>query len=336
MLPVPAFSEDRLELQNGDIVSGTIVRMSTDIVVIRTEYGVLEIPRDAVSRGSFGESEQSGQHADDESPGTLSMPEIQAEIQAEAQPETRGETRAEEQTPAAVAPTDDSPAATHDGPILHFPFDGDLRNAATTGPVSAGGGYTITNNGLEFTQDYAGTARGALYSSGNGTYLSVAPSPQLNALDAFSVLFRVRLDSTEGTSYLVSKWGQAQGGRAEGKFTVQSSNGALTLFLVAEDGAYHWIGADDVLQADRWHSVAASFADGTATLYVDGSAVRRREFSFSQLYEDEAPLLIMTAEANTNDSYGYYNAPGSIDDLQLYDRALSETELAATGILTAR
>ncbi|MFW5689538.1 MAG: LamG domain-containing protein, partial [Spirochaetota bacterium] len=188
--------------------------------------------------------------------------------------------------------------------------------------------HTAVNNGLTFTEDRFGRLNSALRSDGTGTYLSVTPSRVVNELDAFTVLFRVRLGSLEGPVYLVSKWGRADGQLADGKFTVQTADGAITLFVVGPEGRYGWTAARGVLSAGRWHSVAVTFEDGRGAIYVDGAEVRSRTFPFEELYADDAPLLVMTAEAATDDPYGLYNAVGAIDDFELYDGALDAEAIA--------
>ncbi|MFW5689468.1 MAG: LamG domain-containing protein [Spirochaetota bacterium] len=268
---------DRLELENGDVLSGDIVRMDDETVTIETEYGRLEVPRDHVRHGAFGEAIDSDE--EDERPDTSS------------------------------------------GLVFRFTLDDTLESTV--------GDYTLTNNGLRFAPDRGGTPRAAARSDGSATYLSLPPAPEINELSTFTLVFHLRLESTRGTKYLVSKWDRAEGETAEGKFTIQTSSGGVTLFLVGPDGRYRRLSARGVLAPLVWHTVAVSFAAGRAAIYVDGEEVGSRTFAFTELYPDDSPLLIMTAEATTDDPYGHYNVTGSIDDIRLYSRALAPEEIAA-------
>lgn len=316
VVPSPLLA-DRVELVNGDVVTGTITRVDATSVVVETEFGTLTIPRDRVLRGVFGNDDGLGEaglpasadHAsDDGSSGGASV---------------------------AIAPDTDerdgSPGREvdvdlPDGPLFHFPLDGSLRDQMNR--------YDLVNNGMSFVADRNGEARSALLSGGDGTFLSVASDDRLSALSAFTLTFDVRLDDISGTRYLVSKWDQARGELAEGKFTVQTADGSLTVFLVEPGGRYHWLSSRSALQAGVWHSVAVQFVPGasgggSAGIWVDGEQVRSRSLPFNTLSADDAPLLVMTAESNTEDRFSRYNAAGAVDDLRLYDRVLDASEIRA-------
>jgi len=258
---------DRLELRNGDVITGTIQQMDGDRILIQTEYGVLEVERSAVLRGEFG-------IADGEVTNAL---------------------------------------------LFKFDFNGDLDDSA--------GLNLATNNGMHFVTDRRGSPAAALRSDGTGTYLSIAPTGELNAIEQFTLSFWVQLEDLSSSQYLFSKWSRADGQTADGKFTVQTGGGNLTAYFVDPTGTYHWLTARAAVQSQVWHAVAVTFAGGRANIYVDGELAASDRFDFTGLLADTSPLLIMTAEAQTDQPFAYYNAVGTIDDLRLYSRALSPEEV---------
>lgn len=258
---------DRLELRNGDVITGTIEQMDDSTIVIRTDYGTLDVQRDAVVRGEFG------------------VPDGQV----------------------------------LDALIFSFGFDGNLEDGA--------GSYLATNNGMRFVADRHGAPAAALRSDGSGTYLSIAPTTELNTLNQFSIVFWVELEDLSSTGYLLSKWDRAEGDTADGKFTVQTVDGNLTVYLVDPAGGYHPLTARSALQALTWHAIALVFSGGRSSLYVDGQLVASDRFDFTSLFTDSSPILVMTARAQTAEPYSYYNTVGAIDDLRLYGRALSPDEV---------
>ncbi|MFP4377900.1 MAG: LamG domain-containing protein [Spirochaetales bacterium] len=298
-----AANADRLQLANGDIISGTIVRIDEDLVVIDTEYGRLEIERDRVVRGSFG--------------GEISIdPEI-----GEGEPDDEpSESPENDDRTSSRADSDSQVPSIDDGLLFHFTLDENLRDQT--------GNYQIVNNGMRSTTGPRGGGNSALRSDGSGTYLSVATDRRINELDAFTIAFWINPENNAPTQYLVSKWTRADAESANGKFTLQTARGGLTLFLVNEEGRYEWVTARGVLQENEWQSVAVTFEDGRAVLFVNGEEVGFKLFDFENLFEEDAPILFMTAESATEDAFGYYNTLGSIDDVRLYDHALSDTEVA--------
>ena len=303
---------DRLELANGDIITGTIVSLDETTVVMETQYGRLEIARAQVARGVFG-LDAVTPSGDRISGGDGSVARGALGGLAEREP-------SEVPTSAVTDPVREL-ASLRDGLLLHMPFDGSFADAA--------GRYVPTNNGMRLVAGPSGQANNAARSDGTGTYISVAGDDTLDTLNQFTVSFWVRSDDSVPTQYLVSKWSSTTEERADCKFTLQGSRRGLTLFLVNADGQYQWISAPGVLLDGEWQHVAATFANGRAVLYVNGAQVAARRFNFDTLLADDSPLLVMTAEATNEDTYGFYNATGAIDDLRVYDRALSLQEVAA-------
>jgi len=310
---------DRLQLANGDIISGTIVSMNAEVIIIDTEYGQLEIERARVVRGSFG----GDLDPDPSEPDAASVEErLQNEPSLSSEEAAVVETDEPDEDDATRVPSIDH------GLLFHFPFDGGLRDQT--------GNYRIVNNGMRTTAGPNGNSNSALRSDGSGTYLSVSPDSRVNELDAFTIAFWVNPENNAPTQYLVSKWTRADAETADGKFTLQTARGGLTLFLVDDEGRYEWLTARSVLQEDTWQSVAVTYEEGRAVLFVNGEEVGFKLFEFGDLFAEDAPILFMTAEAATEDPFAYYNTLGSIDDIRLYDRALSETEIALLSAVGSR
>jgi hypothetical protein len=73
-----------------------------------------------------------------------------------------------------------------------------------------------------------------------------------------------------------------------------------------------------------WHYLAATFDNGEATLYVDGTAVDSAETYFSQINTfSDGPLLIGSF---SSDGSGFFD--GSVDEVALYPTALSYLQIA--------
>lgn len=149
------------------------------------------------------------------------------------------------------------------------------------------------------------------------------PLPRLFALAAFAaarlmivapglVADRLELDNGDVVSGTIV-------GLSDGTVTILTDYGTLEIPRERI--------ARGVVEPKRWHAVAVSFSAGEAAIYVDGAEVAHRTFAFTELARDDSPFLFMTARADTDDPYGYYNAVGSLDELRLYGRALTAEEV---------
>ncbi|MFW5689243.1 MAG: hypothetical protein ACOC1U_06710, partial [Spirochaetota bacterium] len=124
LLVTVALAADRLELANGDVITGTITSMDAERVVIRSDYGVLEIPRSSIVRGTFGDDARRVGALGATEPGTtVDRPEAQALGEAAADAADAAEGAPGEADAPVEAEAGNAPAL----PILRFPFDGNLR-----------------------------------------------------------------------------------------------------------------------------------------------------------------------------------------------------------------
>ncbi|MHC4666474.1 MAG: LamG-like jellyroll fold domain-containing protein, partial [Planctomycetota bacterium] len=85
-----------------------------------------------------------------------------------------------------------------------------------------------------------------------------------------------------------------------------------------------WYSGDPVLPEGQWAHVAATFDGTTCRLYVDG--LQTGSGSFSLGFDTEADLVFGSGEKGGG-SVNSFN--GALDDVRIYDHALSENEIAA-------
>ncbi|MBF0504852.1 MAG: LamG domain-containing protein [Candidatus Omnitrophica bacterium] len=84
---------------------------------------------------------------------------------------------------------------------------------------------------------------------------------------------------------------------------------------------------------NAWHHVAITYASGYTKLYIDGTYVNQsnggNESSYGSSYRYRLGMCQTGAWGNTNGSYFYYN--GWLDDVRVYNRALTATEIGRLG-----
>ena len=88
-------------------------------------------------------------------------------------------------------------------------------------------------------------------------------------------------------------------------------------------GTHVHVTSTTTLLIGEWVHVAGTWDGATARIFIDGTEESSAPYSLGMI-NGGAPLFIGTDELN---SWGYYNFDGSIDDVYIYNRALSASEV---------
>ncbi|MFT5190404.1 MAG: hypothetical protein ACI9DF_003159 [Verrucomicrobiales bacterium] len=206
------------------------------------------------------------------------------------------------------------------GPVSHLPLD-EVAGVLEVSDISGNG-----NNGAVLTP--AGTAElGVDPGPGGGTALQVGgggelsiPGGSFDALENFSISMWLQLDSFgagPGTVF-------AKGNNETPAFAILAIGGSLG-WLPEEAGEAPEFVAADVLTAGQAHHIVAvhdnTVGARSVTLYVDGVAVATQADPLN-LMDDKSLAL----------QFGSYNGglqlDGVIDDVQVYNRAISSDDVA--------
>jgi hypothetical protein len=210
------------------------------------------------------------------------------------------------------------------GLVAHWPFD---EGSGTTAVDATGGGgnATLTGGAAWGT----GVSGGGLQFNGSAKYAAIENGPvvQLRSASAFTVAVWVSIQNTAGGLVLYhgegcsawASWFLGVGGpesdapRQEGNlvFGVRSSNGS----------AYTSVATP--LVSDQWIHVAATYDATTLRLFIDGQEVGNVDTP--QPYNNTNRLYI-GGDPGCN---GRNWLTGMIDDLRIYDEALSATQIQA-------
>lgn len=206
------------------------------------------------------------------------------------------------------------PSLLRDGLVAEYRFD---RNAADT---SDSGRHGVVH-GATLTTDRFGSADHAYHFDGIDDYIEVAPPPEF-ASEFLTVSVWVRCDSRDFRG-----WTNCIVAQDDGNDEDQSRR----VFQLSTDcGHFVWhrmIGARDPMfrrrvRPDRWYHLAAVHERGVHRLYVDG--VLQDSVEHKLWTHDCEPMYI--GRKGTPEPHFYFR--GTIDDVRLYNRALSELEIA--------
>lgn len=208
-----------------------------------------------------------------------------------------------------------------DGMVLHMPLDG---SAEDLGP----GGNDGTIHGASPVQDRFGRAGRALYFDGDAHIL--APSLGLPLGDTDRTLtFWLRPDSAGDScgwsGNAVVAWGT-------GGCTGETFGAGY-----CEQSWYFWGGCHDAWPSStddaghraatpgEWSFVAILLSGTSMTVIIDGL---RDTFSRTSVDTVDGPLVIGATSTNGGGSFASY-FEGAVDDIRIFDRALSDAEIDA-------
>lgn len=102
--------------------------------------------------------------------------------------------------------------------------------------------------------------------------------------------------------------------------------------VLNESGSLQIVISDTTITTNEWHHLVGVWDDTTLYLYVDGQLSKSKELpaGYLPVRNSDGGLLIgsQLPEPNTYDSNGFYRFDGIIDEVNIFNRALSESEIA--------
>jgi len=194
---------------------------------------------------------------------------------------------------------------------------------------SSGRGNQGTLHGLDTSTAWvAGRSQGAL-EIGHAGWVQVAPSASIDAIaDRLTISAWVDLEGTiAGSDLFATALSRQIGTGIDQSYHISLDLGLRpTLFVRTATG---YVMLQDTASAPMatWTHLAAVYDGAMAHLYVNGAEVANGAVT-GTFAADTTPIIL---GGNGNDASGVPTElfPGRIDELMLYARALSQTEIAA-------
>ena len=213
--------------------------------------------------------------------------------------------------------------------VAHWAFDdgtgATAQNAANPGTNDG----TLENFPVDDSQWVAGLiGTGALEFDGSDDQVSIVGYQGIAGTGARTIAGWIKASSTKGDANIMS-WGTDSPGQ-KWIFRVQDDNGPVDGNIRVEVNGGYIVG-ETVVADDTWHYVAAVLPDGAThlqdiQLYVDGQPETPSALSNRAIDTVNSVDVIIGRETwNTDRQF-----TGTMDDLYLYDRALTAVEVAET------
>ena len=218
-----------------------------------------------------------------------------------------------------------------DGLVAYYPFNGDAKDA------SGHGNDGVLSNVTPTTGTY-GEADGAYQFGGyyNQGYIRIPNSESLKFTDGFSFSCFVKptdwfgqdtdgaFTTTDAVQAIFAKSNDHNGPA----FQFAGTPSRIKFYSSSLEQNSQWCGLNslDRIQGDKqnnWIHVAFTYSDKVACMYIDGELIQRKSITpnFSQMNSQDLYL-----GRYSND---WYPLNGALDEVRIYNRALTEVEVLA-------
>jgi hypothetical protein len=205
------------------------------------------------------------------------------------------------------------------GLVGYWTFDGKNTNwnTGTTADVSGQGNTGTLVAMSTSTSGTIGKIGQAFSFDGAASYIA-EPNSSLNVGATFTMTGWMKVNRARSDFHVILSKGPKTTGHYE--IYIAVTTGELRFF--SPDLANSDVGSGYTIDDGKWHHVAISYNGSTMTFYVDGSQVATQVVSGT--ISNQTALLDIGKEAAV-ESPKFFS--GSLDDLRIYNRALSPTEI---------
>ncbi|MFC2174396.1 LamG-like jellyroll fold domain-containing protein [archaeon] len=203
--------------------------------------------------------------------------------------------------------------------VLYMPFEEGTGAATDDWSSSENDGTKIGTWTTGNTDTYTG---GALNFGGSSEYVNIPYDASL-APDQLTVMAWFNADAFVNNQRIVSK---TEGGGYQLSINEAACPGEVCMLV--HTGSYHVVSyAHSNLNTGQWHHMTGTYDGSTAKLYIDGVEVDSNSNPSGNIVYNANNPLCVGAEATSNSCGGGYQFLGEVDEVRVYDTALTQREI---------
>ncbi len=202
------------------------------------------------------------------------------------------------------------------GLVAYYPFNG---NAAD----ESGKGNNGRVNGATLTPDRTGKANSAYYFDGISNFISIPDSKILQITDQITMSVWIKTDYSKQYAGIINKINPVEPCVGYGICNDSQNKLCGKIYWDHAQGIGSVIFSSAKITDNNWHFIAFTYDGAIAKLYLDKELVATQTYT-GGIQTNTEPLLIGW-DQNTYLGDRYYQ--GIIDDVRLYNRALTDAEI---------
>jgi uncharacterized protein (TIGR02145 family) len=212
--------------------------------------------------------------------------------------------------------TGNGPAVPTSGLVAYYPFNGNAKD-------ESGNGNDGAVNGAMLTTDRFGDANKAYSFDGISGHIDVASSTSLTFSNSFSLVTWIKVQSLPQTyNNILNKY--YDGSEPDRGFVIELVDSGYINFSSSRDISLHKSLSNPL--DGKWHCISGTWDGLHANIYYDG--VLTTSTSWAGPFTNQNIQMGIGYDPNTGAGPGnYFN--GLIDDIRIYNRALSGQEIQA-------
>jgi len=194
----------------------------------------------------------------------------------------------------------------------------------------SGNGNHGTVNGATLTTDRFGNPNGAYDFDGINDYVQITNNTTLEPLSSISISAWIFIDSTQTTNFppIISKEAGIPTGYTSyaliGGNAGLNQLGDIGLQITTNNGGYLWTGVTGTSFLNQWVFVTGIYDGSNMKIYHNGFLTSSNPKSGNIQYQNYL-LTIARSMANSTTTYSYFK--GNIDDIGIWNRALTQQEI---------
>ena len=194
-----------------------------------------------------------------------------------------------------------------------------------------GGGSTVGGGDLTGTfhggVSFEGGIEGeALDFDGSDAYVSIPDSEAVDLTDAGTLAAWINYDDIQNYDGIIHKGDQ--GNFSDEAYTLQFwNNDRLRFAIVDNSGGYHIIDGSTQLQTGEWYHVTANWDENGMNIYLNGQLEASSGDAVVARNTDGSLNIGAQIHPLAYGGYGNFTPDGRIDEVGVYDRALTQGEI---------